>query len=127
MATVSKTVVRRSEGNYDWAHPAERQAQIVVSFALDGEQYTICDTVEIGSQFDYDGDDISDAVDAIDCALDRYWISSQRDKLKATIAIFKANETAIRKEHASQLARHWQKRAAEASRKAMAFMDEAAA
>ncbi|QIG74555.1 hypothetical protein EVC10_047 [Rhizobium phage RHph_Y25] len=124
---ITNTTVSRREGAFDWAHPSEKQAEIHVSFSIDGERYSICDTVEIGSQFDYDGDDISEAVDAIDCALDRYWISTSRDKTKANIAVFKANEQVIRKSHAASLARHWQKRAADASKRARAFMDEATA
>lgn len=124
---VTNVSVSRTVGKYNWANTAEVQAQIIVQFTLDGARYVISDLVEPDSQHDYEGDDVSDAVDHISNSIDRYWISTSRDETKAKIKIFWDNETAIRKAYAAYQAKKYQRLAARNADLARAYLDEAMA
>lgn len=118
---------RRHVGKYNWADPSEEGAQIIVAFSIDGEKHSISDVVEPGSRHDYDGGDISDAVDTLSNALDRYWISTGRDKMRETIKLFWANEARIRKAYAASEAIRYQRLSAHNASLARRLLDEAMA
>lgn len=124
---ISKVSVTRNEGCYDLAHPKDMSACISVRFEIDGTRYLISDNVEIGSKYDYDGDDISDAVDHIDNALKRYWIHSGREKTQKAIALFWENEALIRRAYAKSQASRYQRLAAHNASLARRYLDEAMA
>ena len=92
--------ISRTVGSYNWANPSEKQAQLIVRFEVDGKTYGISDTVEPDSRDDFDPSDIDivDAVDHIERTIKRYWISTSRDETLAKIAVFRAHQSAIRKE-----------------------------
>lgn len=124
---ITNVSVSRSIGRYNWANTTEVQAQISVQFTLDGARYVISDLVEPDSQHDYDGEDISDAVDHISNSIDRYWISTGRDETKAKIKLFWENEAAIRKAYATYQAKKYQRLAARNADLARTYLDEAMA
>lgn len=124
---ITNVSVSRQVGKFNWANPKEEQAQISVQFTLDDVRYVISDLVEPDSEHDYDGDDISDAVDHISNSIDRYWISTGRDVTKAKIEIFWKYEAAIRKAYATYQAKKYQRLAARNADLARAYLDEATA
>ena len=124
---ITNVSVSRTVGKFNWANTAEVQAQISVHFTLDGARYVISDLVEPDSQHDYDGDDISDAVDHISNSIDRYWINTSRDETKAKIKLFWENEVAIRKAYATYQAKKYQRLAARNADLARTYLDEALA
>lgn len=124
---ITNVSVSRAVGRYNWANTAEVQAQISVQFTLDGARYVISDLVEPDSRHDYDGEDISDAVDHISNSIDRYWISTGRDETKAKIKLFWDNETAIRKAYATYQAKKYQRLAARNADLARTYLAEAMA
>ena len=115
----------RAEGRYNLCDTSERSANLVVQFTIDGQRYTISDTVEIGGEHDYDGEDITDAVDMIEQAIARYLYSSKREETAQNIALFRENEDAIRRVYAASQATKYQKMAARNARLAMTYLDEA--
>lgn len=124
---VSNVQVRRHVGKYNLANMSEEGAQIVVRFMVDGKIYSISDVVETGSQHDYEGDDISDAVDAISNSIERYWICTGRKETQEKIAFFWKHEALIRKAYAASQARGYQRLAAQNSKLARQYLDEAMA
>ena len=124
---VKNVSVWRHVGKYNLANPNEEGAQIAVRFTLNGVQHCISDVVEPGSQYDYDGSDISDAVDAISNAIERYWISTGRDKTRETIKLFWKHEALIRKAYAASEATRFQRLAYHNASLARRYLDEAMA
>ncbi len=124
---ITNVSVSRTLGKFNWLNTAEVQAQIYVQFTLDGERYVISDLVEPDSQHDYDGEDISDAVDHISNSIDRYWVSTDREKTREKIKLFWENEAAIRKAYATYQAKKYQRIAARNADLARTYLDEAMA
>ena len=125
MAQITNVSLTRHVGRYNWADPSQEEAQIVVRATIDGQQYALSDTVYPDSEWDFHGDDISDAIDAIEAAKGRYLFYSGREEFAQRLTIFRAHEQEIRKAYALSQAAYYQRRARETAKLAQAWLWEA--
>ena len=126
MSEITDVRISRTEGSFNWCEPSKKEAQIVVRATIDGKVIALSDCVEIDSTYDYQGDDIIEAIDAIECAIARYLFYSGKQEFIEKLTVFRANETAIRKAYALTQAKSYQAKAKRAAEIARAYLDEAA-
>jgi sulfite reductase beta subunit-like hemoprotein len=124
---ITNVRVSRSVGRYNFANPSEEQVCLSVIFTIDGTKHVIEDTVEPHSEHDCEDEDVTEMVEAIARSVERYLYSSRRDKTRASIAVFRENEEAIRREYAKTMAARYQRLAYQHARTAQAYLFEAAA
>lgn len=124
-AVITDVSINRHVGRYNWANPTQEEAQIVVRATIDGVKYALSDTVEPDSRYDYQGDDIIEAIDALEASMGQYLFNSRKKEFDEKLALFRNYENEIRKAYAISRAKYYQRRSAEMSSLARAYIEEA--
>ncbi|KAB2792567.1 hypothetical protein F9K96_05340 [Brucella anthropi] len=124
-ATITDVSIHRHVGRFNWADPSQEEAQVIVRATIDGVKYALSDTMEPDCEYDYRGEDVIEAIDALEAAKGRYIFYSGRKEFEEKLALFRLHETEIRKAYALSRAVFYQRRAEEMSRLARAYLDEA--
>lgn len=124
-ATITDVSIHRHVGRFNWADPSQEEAQVIVRATIGGVKYALSDTMEPDGQYDYQGDDIIEAIDALEAAKGRYIFHSGKKEFEEKLALFRAHEPEIRKAYALSRAKHYQRQSSEMAKLARLYLEDA--
>jgi hypothetical protein len=93
---MSDIYFNRSEGNYNFARPSERQAYLFIGgLPPEAPGRSLSETVDIDGPYDYQGDDLWEMLDAIEGEVERMWISTAREQQRLVIKWMRENRATL--------------------------------
>lgn len=93
-----KITMGRNVGSYNWANPSQKQAQIHISFPVNGKIEHLSACVEPDGEYDLnvDGDTLpEDVISAIQFYYEKLWISTDKERVAKVCKEYFANKNKI--------------------------------